>query len=341
MMCLFVIACLISDQFTILEPEVIAPPDVTQKLTKTVGQSTSEFEALSKRLKELKDPTKKESGETNAEYLERVNEIFKGRALYIHKMHLLVQENLEAQFKLQEYLVEYKGWAEAVAKELDILPGQYQKRVGEIKSQVLEKARDMCVLADLIKTEIKNVPEKIELFKECSKIVNDKSLAKIADRNIRVSKFATLSISEKETALQKMHNFIKDSNFESNLLTTSIISETKALADILPKEHLVRIEEIRGVLIKAKENNLEDRAAEISILSEYFGKQLDYVEPDNQKDFLTVLKIDKASVDIQKTLNDFLKLTPGSQNMKLSVDIDLEKILDNNIPETKSSETKR
>lgn len=327
-------------QISIRDLNQVAPTDVTQRLTKTVGQSTVEFDALTKRLKELKDPTKKESGETNAEYLDRVNEIFKGRALYIHKMHVMVQENLEAKFRLQAYLDEYKIWAEAVAKELQILPGQYQKRVEDLKAQMSDKTKDIYVLANMIKGETKDNAEKKQLFEAASNLVDEKALETIADRNVRVGKFAALSIDEKETELQKMVNFVKDSNFESDLLSTSIITETKALADVLPKEHLLRIEEMKGVLQKAKDYNLEDRAAEISILARYYGEQLNFVEPDNERDFITILKMDKAAADIEKRLGDFLKLTPGSQSMKLSKDAGLKNILANSLIKDKATEKK-
>jgi hypothetical protein len=340
MISLLAVAWLASNQLDIRPLDQIAPPDVTQKLTKTVGQAAAEFDSLSKRLKELKDPTKKEVGESNAEYLDRVNEIFKGRALYIHKMHLVVQENLEAKYRLQAYLDEYKGWAETLAKELQILPGQYQKRADDLKLQMAEKAYDIYVLSSMIKNETKDDTEKKQLFEIASSMVDDKILSTIADKNVRLAKFASLSISEKEAELQKMVNFMKDSDFESDLLSTNIITETKALADVLPKEHLVRIEEMKGALQKSKDYNLEDRAAEISILALYYGRQLNLVEPDNQKDFITILKMDSAALDIEKTLKDFLKLTPGSQNMKLSKDVGLKNILANSILKDKQAEKK-
>lgn len=340
MIALLAVAWLASNQLEIRPLDQIAPTDVTQKLTKTVGQSAAEFDSLFKRLKELKDPTKKEVGESNAEYLDRVNEIFKGRALYIHKMHLVVQENLEAKFRLQAYLDEYKVWAEALAKELQILPGQFQKRADDLKLQMAEKAYDIYVLSSMIKNETKDDTEKKQLFDFASSMVDDKILSTIADKNVRIAKFASLSISEKEVELQKMVNFMKDSDFEYDLLSTNIITETKALADVLPKEHLVRINEMKGALQKSKDYNLEDKAVEISILAFYYGGQLNLVEPDNQKDFITILKMDNAAIDIEKTLKEFLKLTPGSQNMKLSKDAGLKNILANSILKDKQAEKK-
>jgi hypothetical protein len=97
---------------------------------------------------------------------------------------------------------------------------------------------------------------------------------------------------------------------------------------------------MKGVLLKSKDYNLEDRAVQVSILANYFGEQLNYVEPENQKDFLTVLKIDNAAEGIEKRLKDFLKLTPGSENMKLPEDRDLEKMLDQINQENKPKDKK-
>ena len=281
-------------QAQIRDLDQVAPTDVTEKLNKTVEQTAKDFDELAKKLKELKNPTKKEAGESNAEYLDRVNQIFKGRALYLHKLAVMIQENLEAKFRLQLYLDEYKDWSDAVAAELKILPVNYQKKADELKKELSEAGKDAIVLASIIKTKATSIPAELDA---------------IEDKNVRIAKFAPLALDKMEEKLEELINKVKDSRYEEELLSTTIITETKELADVLPKEHLNRIAEMKKVLGESKKFALEDRAAEVSILAKYYGAQLSFVEPENEKDFLTILKMDKQSVEIEKKLADFLGLS--------------------------------
>ena len=296
-------------QAQIRDLDQVAPTDVTVKLNKTVEQTAKDFDELAKKLKELKNPTKKEAGESNAEYLDRVNQIFKGRALYLHKLAVMIQENLEAKFRLQLYLDEYKDLSDAVAAELKILPVNYQKKADELKKELSEAGKDAIVLASIIKTKATSIPEKKALADAVSLMFDPAELDAIEDKNVRIAKFAPLALDKMEEKLEELINKVKDSRYEEELLSTTIITETKELADVLPKEHLNRIAEMKKVLGESKKFALEDRAAEVSILAKYYGAQLSFVEPENEKDFLTILKMDKQSVEIEKKLADFLGLS--------------------------------
>jgi hypothetical protein len=312
------------------------PIDITQKLTKTASQSSAEFDALLKRLKELKNPSKMEPGETTKEYLSRVNEIFMTRALYVSKLRVIVQDMLESKMKMQGYIDLYKQWAEEVKQELSKLPQQYQAREEELVNKNDEARIDIQVLADMIRIEAAKNKDKEDLIKFINEdVVNEETLKEIEDKNVRLAKFAGLDIEQKESKLLEMIDFFKDSRFEIDLLKNSIITETTELAKVLPGEHLNRIKEMQGIIQKSKDLKLEDQAVQISILAEYYGKQLLFVEPRGEREFLSKLKIEQEMAGNEKKLNEFLELTKSSSS-KFSANKDLKIMLSTTLKEKKN-----
>jgi hypothetical protein len=300
-------------------------PKTVEKKVKDLGEKVATLESLRKRLESLGSPTQRQPGEAEEAYALRVDRILKARALYVHLLHQQTQDALEAKFAAEAYLEDYRVWADGLAKALQITAETYRKRAAKMEADTAELEQDLIVLAHLIHEEDP------KLAKQMDQLYDKELLAAVKDRAGREEKFKKLKPEERVAKLDETVAAIKDNQFELRLLNGTAIRETAALANYLPDAHAKALKQLEDALSNNRREllNLEDRAAQVSILAKYALDNLAFVRPDNAKGGRPPLPGELAAAEekIRKGLNIYLNLCsekPGVSQLEPEAAADLK-----------------
>jgi len=303
------------------QPEPTQPPrssdlgsgGVIIRKTEVLNERLVRINDLADKIEKLGDPAKKAADESTDEYLKRVDRIFKGRALFIGELHQEMQVVLEAKAQLELYLERYERFVKRAEDFLGKRPTQLREEVVSLQKKGDEAIKDAAVLREMLLTEGKADAKLVERmnaepYKDLPKA------AEVADRATRESKYAALTLHEKEDKLADLVGVVIDSAFEVNLLNKTFIPESEDLKAILPAEHTKALGAIRETFDKNKGQLavLENKAAQLSILAKHHAENLALVRPDfaGGKDPLErMLEIRKKVAESAPAMDRFLRAT--------------------------------
>jgi hypothetical protein len=257
-----------------------APADVelTESKVEALSKELKQLESLTKVLKELGSPAQKQPGEDAKAHLERVDVTMKARGMAIHLIHQQLERALDAKFQLAAQIDDYEQWIRKLEAGLPEFKEKYQKRAGDLETQVLELQRDGMVLASLLYDAALAAGDqaaaeryKVEFMLEGG--VN--LLDSVPDAAARRAKFSGKDRGNLEAEYRGIEDQVVDLDFERRLLATHAILETEALAGLLPQEHREMLKAAQDALAASKD--LEDRSAQISIIARYVFDNLQLV----------------------------------------------------------------
>lgn len=265
-------------------PSLPDSESTVEKVT-ALSEGLQTLRRLQATLKNLGSPIVKEPGESNEQFLHRVDLILKGRAYAVTLIGQQMERALDARFQLQEELAQYEEWAEAVDAQLKLLPESYRRQREKLEQDFAAARPDGIVLAWLLYEENKESdPEAARdyqpHFDSVDPVTGKTLIDSISDADTRAEKFSAMTTEEKQAAFEKTINKLVDAEFEIELLNKVVILEAEGFRDILPKEHQEAIGTARS-LLKDNEDlrSLDDRAAQVAIIAKYTSQNLNLVQP--------------------------------------------------------------
>ena len=253
---------------------------LTEKKIEVLDEEMEKLAGLTQVLQELGSPSKKDPGESTRVYLERVDSTMKARGMAVHLLHQQLERALEAKVQLEAQIDEYEDWVEAIGRQLDAYPKQYQARAESLDQEVLELRRDGMILAFLLHKEASKRRDEEAIKDYASQFIADDGgnlLDTLADREARQEKFEERPEDELTSLYQDVASQVLDKSFERDLLTSHVILETEELSEILPAEHRQMVRQARDVLEQSKD--LEDRSSQVSVIARYVFDNLQLVSP--------------------------------------------------------------
>ncbi len=258
----------------------MAPTDVelTESKVEALSRELQQLEALTGVLQELGSPAEKEAGEETQEYLERVDVTMKARGMAVHLIHQQLERALDAKFQLAAQIDDYERWIQQLEAGLPDFRDRYRQRAEVLEGQATELRYDGMVLAELLHNAAREAGDQATADRYAVEFTMEGGvnlLEGLADREARRARFADLERAELEVRYASIEDQIVDLDFERRLLATHAILETEMLADLLPREHREMLRAAQDVLAVSKD--LEDRAAQVSIIARYVFDNLQLV----------------------------------------------------------------
>ncbi|MCY2937023.1 MAG: hypothetical protein NTV55_01510 [Planctomycetota bacterium] len=324
MLIFLVSMCVVSQELK--QPKNInqaVPLEVTTTLLRSMDDSTAEIESLRKKLADLKSPASKEVGEDDQQYITRVNQIFKIRAIYLSKISVVIEENLMTQYRMKVYVKTYEEWLNSLKDNLQVQIVEDKKEAVDLDEQIKSINDEAIVLQNMIYENAKPEDKKdlkddgYDRKEEYDALPNKQTL-KEKLTNWKDEKGNTLDLEKQKVKWQEnladLAKALSDKTFKKDFLLT-YSKETEGLAVNLPAAHQERFKSLKKAFDTAQGMSLENRGAQVAIMAFYYHKRLQCIEPevlpgDEDNTIVQELRLKKEGAFVEKELSDFLKEKP-------------------------------
>ena len=306
------------------EPAV--QPETVIRASRQLSAALQQVDVIDKRLKELKDLTKREDGEPEQHYIERVERGIKLRTLRIHLLDQEVERALAAKYAMEDACQAYRQWCETQIKGGEEVTKKLQAELAKLNKDVADRMADVIVLAGLIKQQAER-EQNAKVAREMTRWCTETRMKAVERRAEREAAFANLAtLGDKQTKFDELRASLEEATLIARDYEHEYIPESQAFNKDLPAAHKVAFAALEDALKTNDKglHKLELTATRLAIRARFTQELLRKLRPREIGD--TIGKLDLKDADeVVKRITDAAN---GPDNANMASLDDPDKLLD-------------